>query len=144
MNQAIDQARMALKSNEVPVGAVIIDNKTGRVVAKAHNQNITKKDSTAHAEILAIRQACEARNSPRLDNCSMYVTLEPCPMCASAISLSRIEKLYYGAHDPKSGGIESGPKIYSHKNCHHKPEIYSSIQEDESSKLLKEFFAKKR
>jgi tRNA(adenine34) deaminase len=144
MEIALQQAQIAFDLGEVPVGAVIVDNKTNKIIASNYNQNITLKDSTAHAEILAIRNACLIKNHHRLDDCDLYVTLEPCPMCAAAISLARIKRVYYAASDPKSGGIENGPRIFSHSNCHHKPEIYAGISEAQSSQLLKKFFLLKR
>jgi len=144
MEEALLQANIAFTLDEVPVGAVIIDNKTNQIIAKSYNQNITLKDSTAHAEMLAIRSACLIKNNSRLDDCDLYVTLEPCPMCASAISLSRIKRVYFAASDPKSGGIIHGPKIFSHKTCHHKPEFYYDINADKSIQLLKDFFSRKR
>jgi tRNA(adenine34) deaminase len=140
--EALNQAQIAFSQGEVPVGAVIVKN--NQIIAAAHNQNITLKDSTAHAEILAIRKANQILQTHRLDDCDLYVSLEPCSMCASAISLARIRRLYYAASDPKSGGVENGAKIFTHQQCHHKPEIYSGIGAVESEKLLKEFFAQKR
>jgi tRNA(adenine34) deaminase len=142
ITEAINQAQLAFKQGEVPVGAVIVKN--NQIIAAAHNQNIFLKDTTAHAEILAIRKANQILQTHRLDNCDLYVSLEPCPMCASAISLARIKRLYYAASDEKSGGIENGAKIFNHRQCHHKPEIYSGIGAVESEKLLKEFFSQKR
>ena len=143
-NLAIREARLAGKRGEIPVGAVIIEAKTGNVLAKAGNLIEQNKDPTAHAEILAIRAASRLIGSPRLINCDLYVTLEPCPMCAAAISFARIRRLYFGAFDKKSGGIEHGPKIYSHPTCHHIPEVYGGINETVCGLLLKRFFLKKR
>ncbi len=140
--EALNQAQIAFDQGEVPVGAVIVKN--NQIIAAAHNQNITLQDSTAHAEILAIRKANQILKTHRLDDCDLYVSLEPCPMCAAAISLARIKRLYYAASDAKSGGVENGAKIFTHKQCHHKPEIYGGIGAAESEKLLKEFFAQKR
>jgi tRNA(adenine34) deaminase len=139
---ALNQAKIAFEQGEVPVGAVIV--KDNQIIAAAYNQNITLKDSTAHAEILAIKKANQILKTHRLDNCDLYVSLEPCPMCAGAISLAKIKRVYYGASDIKSGGVENGAKVFSHKQCHHKPEIYSGIGALEAEKLMKEFFAEKR
>ena len=144
MDEALKEARMAFELDEVPVGAVIVDRNTQKIIARSHNQNATLKDSTAHAEINAIRLACTAKQSHRLDDCDLYVTLEPCAMCAAAISLARIGNLYYGAADPKSGGVDNGARVFSHKSCHHKPEIYGLINDKESENLLKSFFSQKR
>jgi len=144
INEAVKEAKKAFELDEVPVGAIIFDSSTGKIIAKAHNKNISKKDSTAHAEILAIKEACKIKKSHRLDNCDLYVTLEPCAMCAGAISLARIRRLYFGAEDKKSGSVLNGSHVFESNSCHHKPEIYSHINEKECEKLLKEFFAKKR
>lgn len=142
IQEALNQAQIAFNAGEVPVGAVIVqDNK---IIATAYNQNIALKDSTAHSEILAIRKANQILQSHRLDGCDLYVSLEPCSMCASAISLARIRRLYYCASDAKSGGVENGSRVFSHPQCHHKPEIYSGINALEAEKLLKDFFAIKR
>jgi len=142
MQSAIALAKKAAEIGEVPVGAVVVCD--GKIIASAHNLVEKKKDPTAHAEILAIRAAAEILNSPRLTNCDLYVTLEPCAMCAQAISLARIRRLYFGAYDEKGGGVENGARIFSHSTCHHKPEIYGGIAEAECAKLLKDFFADKR
>ena len=143
-NLAIKEARLAGSRGEIPVGAVIIESQTGDVLAKTGNLIEQNRDPTAHAEILAIKIASRLIGSPRLINCDLYVTLEPCPMCATAISLARIRRLYFGAFDEKSGGIEHGPKIYSHPTCHHIPEVYGGINEIVCSRLLKKFFFEKR
>lgn len=142
MDLAIKQAKLAQDAGEVPVGAVIVEN--GKVISAAYNQNIALKDPTAHAEVLALRQAALVKESHRLDGCDLYVTLEPCPMCAAAISLARIRRVYYGAFDDKSGGVDNGARVFNQSSCHHKPDVYSGISEKECSLLLKEFFAKKR
>ncbi|GLQ05651.1 nucleoside deaminase [Sneathiella chinensis] len=144
METALHSAESAAKRGEVPVGAVIVDSKTGRIVATTGNQMVGRHDPTAHAEMLAIRAAANMVGSQRLVDCDLYVTLEPCPMCASAISLARIRRLYFGAYDPKSGGVEFGPRIYDHATCHHKPEVYGGIREERAAALLKEFFAERR
>lgn len=140
--EALNQAQIAFDQGEVPVGAVIV--KDNQIIASAHNQNIALQDATAHAEVLVIRKANKILQSHRLDDCDLYVSLEPCPMCAAAISMARIKRLYYAASDAKSGGVENGAKIFNHKQCHHKPEIYSGIGAVESEKLLKKFFVTKR
>jgi tRNA(adenine34) deaminase len=142
ITEALKQAQIAFENGEVPVGAVVVQD--NQIIAAAYNQNITLKDSTAHAEILAIRKANQILQSHRLETCDLYVSLEPCPMCAGAISAARIKRLYYAASDAKSGGIENGAKVFSHQQCHHKPEIYSGIGALESEKLMKDFFAGKR
>lgn len=143
MSDALIQAQAAADRGEVPVGAVIVD-RAGQVIASAGNQTRELNDPTAHAEVLAIRAACLALGVERLIGCDLYVTLEPCPMCAAAISNARIERLYYGASDPKSGGVEQGPRMFSHAQCHHAPEVYDSIYADASADLLKAFFKEKR
>ena len=140
MDLALDEARAAANRGEVPVGAVIIAP-NGEIVAQAGNRTRELNDPTAHAEILAIRAACAAVGSERLTDHDLYVTLEPCPMCAMAISGARIARLYYAASDPKSGGLNQGPRIFSHPQAHHVPEIYDGIREVESQKLLTDFFA---
>ncbi|WP_371168499.1 nucleoside deaminase [Aliiroseovarius sp. 2305UL8-7] len=143
MNTALDEARAAAERGEVPVGAVLV-SPSGEVVATAGNRTRELNDPTAHAEILVIREGCAQAGSERLPNHDLYVTLEPCPMCATAISAARIRRVYYGAADPKSGGIAQGPRIFSHSQCHHVPEVYDGIGEDESSALLSEFFKDRR
>lgn len=142
MPEALEQARLAGERGEVPVGAVVV--KEGTIIARAGNRVIEDCDPTAHAEILAIRDACQTVGSARLEGCDLYVTLEPCPMCASAISQARIARLYYGASDPKSGGIEQGPAVLSHPQSHHKPEVFAGIGAHEAQALLSAFFAEKR
>lgn len=143
MDRALAEARAAALRGEVPVGAVILDP-AGRVVAAAGNRTRELADPTAHAEILALRAACAAAGSERLPGHSLYVTLEPCPMCAAAIGQARIARLYYGAADPKSGGVAQGPRIYTHPQSHHVPEIYDGIGGPEAERLLKDFFAARR
>ena len=140
MAAAMAQARAAAARGEVPVGAVITDPQ-GRIVAEAGNRTRELSDPTAHAEILALRAACAAAGSERLPGHSLWVTLEPCPMCAAAIAAARIRRLYYGAPDPKSGGVAQGPRVFSHPQCHHVPEVYDGLQETEAAELLREFFA---
>ena len=129
---------------EVPVGAIISDPATGEIVARAGNETRTLNDPTAHAEILAIRRACAALGQERLPGLHLTVTLEPCPMCAAAIAGARLARLTYGASDPKSGGIEQGPRIFAHPQSHHRPEVLSGIDEAACARLLKSFFAQKR
>lgn len=143
MELALGEAAAAAKRGEVPVGAVVV-SPAGDIVARAGNRTRELNDPTAHAEMLAIRVACEKLESERLIGCDLYVTLEPCPMCAAAISFARVRRLYYGASDPKSGGVEQGARVFSHATCHHVPQVYSGIGEERSSALLKSFFAAKR
>ncbi|MBC7145739.1 MAG: nucleoside deaminase [Thioclava marina] len=143
MQQALAEARAAAERGEVPVGAVIV-SPVGEVVAAAGNRTRELADPTAHAEILAMREACKAVGSERLPGYDLYVTLEPCPMCASAISQARIARLYYGAADPKSGGVVHGPRVFTHPQSHHVPEVYDGIGAAEAEALLKRFFAAKR
>jgi tRNA(adenine34) deaminase len=142
MRRALDLAAEAAADGEVPVGAVV--TKEGRIVAEARNAMRGSLDPTAHAEMVAIRAAAAALGQPRLDGCELWVTLEPCAMCAAAISLARIAKLAYAADDPKGGGVVHGPRIYSQPTCHHHPEILSGIGEEEAAAQLKAFFAARR
>ena len=142
MFRALELAREAAQAGEVPVGAVVM--KDGKVLAEAHNAPRALKDPTAHAEMLAIRKASEALGAERLENCEMWVTLEPCAMCAGAIAHARIARLYYAAPDPKGGAVEHGARVFEQKQCHHKPEIYSGMGEEEAAALLREFFTNKR
>lgn len=144
MDAAFEEARQAAARQEVPVGAVVVDSRTGEIVARSGNRTEEDKDPTAHAEVLVLRDACRNLGSPRIEHCDLYVTLEPCPMCAAAISNARIRRLHFGAYDPKSGGVEHGPRVFSHAACHHKPEVIGGIREGEASKLLKSFFENKR
>jgi len=143
MLSALAEAEEAGSRGEVPVGAVIVD-KTGRTLARAGNRTRERTDPTAHAELLAIREACAAIGSERLVGCDLYVSLEPCPMCATAISFARIRRLYFGAADPKGGGVEHGPRIFSQTSCHHAPEVYGGIEETRAGDLLRRFFAGRR
>ena len=144
MTLALDAARLAGNRNEVPVGAVIVHHPSGRVLAKVGNETIQRNDATAHAEILAIRAAGQMLGTQRLSECDLYVTLEPCAMCAAAISFARIRRLYYGVVDVKGGAVESGHRFYSQPTCHHGPEVYGGIREEDSATLLREFFQRKR
>ena len=137
------QAQAAADRGEVPVGAVIV-SPDGDVIAASGNRTRELNDPTAHAEILGIRAACEMLGQERLPGFDLYVTLEPCPMCAAAISNARLARLYYGASDPKSGGVAQGPRVFSHAQCHHAPEVYDGLSASASEDLLKSFFAQKR
>jgi tRNA(adenine34) deaminase len=143
MQAALDEALAAAARGEVPVGAVVVDAQ-GRIVARAGNRTRELNDPSAHAEMLAIRQACAAAGSERLPGHDLYVTLEPCPMCAAVISAARIARLYYGASDPKSGGVAAGARVFSHPQCHHVPEIYDGIAAAEAERLLRVFFSDRR
>ncbi len=143
MDLALLEARMAAERGEIPVGAVVV-SPAGSVVASAGNRTRELSDPSAHAELLAVREACRALGSERLIDHDLYVTLEPCPMCAGLISFARIRRLYYGASDPKSGGVEQGPRVFTHPTCHHTPEIYPGLGEVEAKALLQSFFEKLR
>ena len=143
MEQALQLAKEAAIAGEVPVGAVIVC-KQGNVLAAERNRIVELSDATAHAEILAIRAACERLESERLVDCDLYVTLEPCTMCAGAISLARLRRIYFGAPDPKGGGVEHGACFFDQATCHHRPEVYGGICEGESAQLLQDFFVAKR
>ena len=138
MERALAEARAAAARGEVPVGAVV--TRDGQVIAAAGNLTRARHDPTAHAEIVAIRMACEALGAERLTGCDLHVTLEPCPMCAGAISFARIRRLYFGAEDPKGGAVTSGVRLYDQPTCHHAPEVYPGIAEREASDLLRAFF----
>lgn len=143
MQAALEEAHAAGARGEVPVGAVLVGPQ-GQVVARAGNRTRELSDPTAHAEILAIRAACAQAGSERLPGFDLYVTLEPCAMCATAISAARIARVYYGAADPKSGGVAQGARVFSHPQCHHVPEVYDGIAAAEAEQLLKDFFKQKR
>ena len=142
MDLALKQAQIAETSGEVPIGCVIV--RDGRVLAEAGNRTLTDRDPTAHAEVLAIREAARVLGSERLVDCDLYVTLEPCTMCAAAISFARIRRLYYGATDPKGGAVDSGVRFFASPTCHHAPETYPSVGESEAAELLKNFFKARR
>jgi tRNA(adenine34) deaminase len=142
MDIALGEARAAQSRGEVPVGAVIV--RGGEILAKAGNRTVVDKDPTAHAELLAIRAAARALNSERLTACDLYVTLEPCAMCAAAISFTRIRRLYYGAADPKGGAVDNGVRFFASPTCHHRPDVYGGMNESEAGTLLKEFFVARR
>lgn len=140
---ALELAREAAESGEVPVGAVVVDA-GGTVIARAHNRVESPPDPTGHAEILALRAAAEVLGTPRLTGCDLVVTLEPCAMCAQAIVHARIRRLVFGAYDPKGGGVEHGPRIFTQPTCHHRPEVVGGVEETAASALLKAFFAQRR
>ncbi len=143
MGQALRQAQLAFERGEVPVGAVLIDPR-GKLLSAAGNRTLELNDPTAHAELLVIRAGAQLLRSQRLTGCDLYVTLEPCPMCAAAISFARIRRLYYGASDPKSGGVEQGARIFNQPSCHHSPEIYDGLRHTEATAVLRTFFAQRR
>ena len=143
MERALSEARAAAARGEVPVGCVIV-GPDGAVLAEAGNRTEADHDPTAHAELLAIRAAAARLGSARLTNCDLHVTLEPCPMCAAAISLAHIRRLYFAAYDPKGGGVEHGPRIFEQPTCHHKPEVYGGIAERAAASLLRKFFQTRR
>jgi tRNA(adenine34) deaminase len=142
MSIALEEARAAAQRGEVPVGCVLV--REGAVIARAGNRTITDKDPTAHAELLAIREAARVLGNERLTECDLYVTLEPCAMCAAAMSFARIRRLYFGAADPKGGAVEHGVRFFASPTCHHRPEVYGGIGESECAGLLKDFFQAKR
>lgn len=144
MDIAYKQATIAFKKGEVPVGCVMIDRNSGQILAKAHNLCETKKNPTLHAEIIAIGLACKKINNKNLSNCDIYITLEPCAMCASAISNAKIQRVYYSAVDKKQGAVENGIRFFNSRSCLHRPEIYSGLMKNESETLLRDFFAKLR
>ena len=142
MDDALAEARAAQAAAEVPVGCAIV--RQGAVIARGNNRTLRDRDPTAHAEMLAIRHAAAVLGSERLTDCDLYVTLEPCAMCAAAISLARIRRLYYGAADPKGGAVENGVRFFASPTCHHRPEVYGGIGESEAATLLKDFFKARR
>ncbi|MEK9646107.1 MAG: nucleoside deaminase [Alphaproteobacteria bacterium] len=144
MERALVQARAAADRGEVPVGAVLVDGATGEVLAEAGNRTEADRDPTGHAEMIVIREAGKARGEPRLVGCDLYVTLEPCPMCAQAISFARLRRVYFGASDAKGGGVEHGPRIFAQPSCFHRPEIYGGIGETDAAALLRDFFFARR
>ena len=144
MAQALAEAEAAAAAGEVPVGAVLVDGASGAVLARAHNLVERNADPTAHAEMLAIRQAAAELGAPRLEAAELYVTLEPCPMCATAISFARIKRLVFGAYDPKGGGVDHGPRIFEQSTCHHRPEVIGGVREQACGALLQAFFEARR
>lgn len=142
MEIALLEAQKAFDAKEVPVGAVVV--RDGAVVARAHNLTVSQQNPLKHAELIAIQGACGALNRPYLEDCELYVTLEPCAMCAGAIAHARLARVYFGAYDPKSGGTEHGARVFDHPQSHHKPEVYGGIMEGECAQLLKDFFVHRR
>lgn len=143
MEMALDEAKAAAARGEVPVGAVIMDAK-GALLSRAGNRTLELKDPTAHAELLAIREAALKLGSERLIDCDLYVTLEPCAMCAGAISFARLRRIYYGAEDEKGGAVDNGPRFFTQATCHHRPEVYGGLSEAPAQALLRQFFADRR
>jgi len=143
MKLALEEARAARDLGEVPIGAVVVSG-SGEILARAGNRTVGLHDPTAHAELLAIREACARLGSERLIDCDLYVTLEPCAMCATAISFARLRRLYFGAPDPKGGAVEHGPRFFAQPTCHHAPEVIGGLDESEAAALLKAFFAARR
>ncbi len=144
MQQALALAEAGAARGEVPVGAVLVDGASGAVIARAHNRVEALGDPTAHAELLVIREAAAQLGLKRLTEADLYVTLEPCPMCAQAISFARLRRLYFGAYDPKGGGVEHGPRIFAQPTCHHRPEVVGGLEESRAGELLRAFFAERR
>ena len=144
MAVALEEARAAAARGEVPVGAVVVDAGTGAILARAGNRTEELRDPSAHAEILALRAAAAKRGVPRLPECDLYVTIEPCAMCAAAISFARIRRLYFGAPDPKMGAVEHGPRFFRQTTCHHAPDVYGGIGESEAAALMRAFFEARR
>ena len=144
MDLAMAEAEAAAERGEVPVGAVVVDGRTGAVLARAGNAVEATHDPTAHAEMLAIREAAAERGTARLTDCDIYVTLEPCAMCAQAIAFARLRRLYFGAADPKGGGVEHGARVFQQPTCHHQPEVIGGIQESRAAALLRGFFKERR
>jgi tRNA(adenine34) deaminase len=142
MDEALEIAAAAMRAGEVPVGALVV--RGGEIIARADNRTLRERDPTAHAEILALREAAKKLNTERLSDCDLYVTLEPCTMCAAAVSFARIRRLYYGAADPKGGAVESGVRFFVSPTCHHRPEVYGGIQEARAAELLRGFFTARR
>ena len=144
MDLALGEAEAAAAAGEVPVGAVLVDGETGAVLARAHNRVEADTDPTAHAELLAIREAARKLGAKRLAGADLYVSLEPCPMCAQAIAFARLRRLVFAAYDPKGGGVEHGPRIFAQATCHHRPEVIGGVQERRAGELLKAFFRDRR
>ena len=144
MAEALAEAEAAAAGGEVPVGAVLVEGETGRILARARNRVEEWGDPTAHAELIAIREAARALGAKRLTQADLYVTLEPCPMCAAAISFARLRRLYFGAYDPKGGGVEHGARIFEQPTCHHRPEIVGGLEERRAGALLRAFFKERR
>ncbi len=142
MDLALAEARAAAAEGEVPIGCVVVCD--GAMIARAHNRTLADRDPTAHAEMLALKAAAAALGTERLTACDIYVTLEPCAMCAGALSFARVRRLYYGAADPKGGAVDSGVRFFASPSCHHRPEVYGGISETEAAALLRDFFAGRR
>src|SRR5437762_490888 len=142
MDAALAEARAAQDAGEVPIGCVVV--RGGGIIARTHNRTLADRDPTAHAELLAIRRAASSLGSERLVDCDLYVTLEPCAMCAAAISFARVRRLYYGASDPKGGAVENGVRFFASPSCHHRPDLYGGIGEAEAAALLRSFFQRRR
>lgn len=140
MSIAIEEAKAAMARKEVPVGCVIVDSHSGAIVAQTGNRTEADRDPCAHAEILAIRTAAQVMGTARLSSCDLYVTLEPCTMCAGAIAHARLRRLYFGAYDPKGGGVDHGARFFSQPTCHHRPDVYGGLQEQVCQNLLQDFF----
>lgn len=144
MGEALTEARLAAAAGEVPVGAVLVDAASGEILARAHNRVERDDDPSAHAELLAIRAAAAAGGAKRLTSADLYVTLEPCAMCAAAISFARLRRVVYGAYDPKGGGVDHGPRFFQQPTCHHRPEVVGGVQEQACGTLLRDFFKARR
>lgn len=144
MHRALALARTGAAAGEVPVGAVLVDGRDGEILAEAHNLVETRHDPTAHAELLVIREAAGKLGQTRLEQADLYVTLEPCPMCAAAISFARLRRVYFGAYDPKGGGVEHGPRIFEQPTCHHRPEVIGGLEETACGEVLRDFFKARR
>ncbi len=144
MKKALLEAEAAATADEVPVGAVIVDTLSGEIIATAHNEMCSQGNPLAHAELLVLQKACHTLGKGRLETCDLYVTLEPCPMCAQAISFARIRRLYFGAYDPKGGGVDHGARIFNASSCHHIPEVIGGLEEQQCGELLVTFFKQKR
>lgn len=144
MALALREAEAGAAAGEVPIGAVLVNSSSGHVLARAHNRVEASGDPTAHAELIVIREGAQKLGAKRLPDCDLYVTLEPCPMCAQAISLARLRRLYFGAYDPKGGGVEHGPRIFEQPTCHHRPEVIGGIEESRAAALLQSFFRDRR
>ena len=144
MHRALALARTGAAAGEVPVGAVLVDGRDGEILAEAHNLVEARHDPTAHAELLVIREAAGKLGQTRLEQADLYVTLEPCPMCAAAISFARLRRVYFGAYDPKGGGVEHGPRIFEQPTCHHRPEVIGGLEETACGEVLRDFFKARR
>jgi tRNA(Arg) A34 adenosine deaminase TadA len=144
MAAALAEARQSAAAGEVPVGAVLVDGASGEILARAHNRVEALADPTAHAELLVIQEATRRLGAKRLTEADLYVTLEPCPMCAAAIALARLRRVYFAAYDPKGGGVDHGPRIFEQKTCNHRPEVIGGLCEAEAAALLRDFFAARR